>query len=120
MAKPELPILFRKHYFEGRWEVTAFFPTLAAETSSWYNMTCYAHVGQHGAASDGFYQQGKACTPEEYGPLLNELRQIYEDDSDYPCTLRPYKRMAMWMRSAREAEWRNARKAAPGWTPGQE
>lgn len=115
--KPTLPVVFRKHYIasarsangKGYWEVTAYFPTLPSDSSSWYNMTCYAHIGQHSGASSMYYQQGKKAKPEEYADLLAEIRQIYEGDDDFPMTLKIYQRAASWMRDAREADWRRTR-----------
>lgn len=111
MDIPTLPVIFRKHYFrEGRrWEVTAFFPTLPSESGIWYNMTCYAHVGQHGSASTEFYHDGKKAGPAEYADLLAEVRQIYEEDDDCPTRLEVYQKMQSWMTEAREAAWRKTR-----------
>lgn len=36
---------------------------------------CYAHIGQHGDCYDGM-QRRKRATPEQYQPLLNELKSI--------------------------------------------
>lgn len=115
--KPELPIVFRKHFIRsecsgtgrGYWEVTAFFPTLAAESSNWYAITCYAHIGQHSAADTGFFQAGKKVKPEEYSELLDEIRDRYESDEDFPVTLKVYQRAASWMRDAREKDWRRGK-----------
>ncbi len=46
-----------------------------------YTLTGYAHIGQHTAVDCGYYRDcTKPATPEEYAPLLAELRAIgYED-----------------------------------------
>lgn len=77
----QLPVLFRADrsgYFKGA--VTAVFPTLPGSDA--YTATCYAHIGQHGACSRGWYWQTRAARPEEYTDLLAELRRIYERGDD--------------------------------------
>ena len=95
-----LPVIFRK----GGGEVTAVFPTLPWDRQG--HLTIYAHVGQHGGASFGWYNRTRAATPEEYRPLLRELRGIYERDlageGAYP--LRVYKRMTRHHRQAFQQE----------------
>lgn len=57
-------------------EVIAFFPEFPA------NYTCimtYMHVGQHCEASLSFYHETKSATTEEYMPLLEELKKVYDD-----------------------------------------
>ena len=79
---PKLPVIFKKHFERGSgWEVTAFFPTLPSSYDG-STMTCYAHLGQHGGASFGYFLAGKKCKPEEYADLLRELRGIYEHGPD--------------------------------------
>jgi len=75
-----LPVLFRK--MKGatrRGEITAVFPTVPG-TNEGGSMTCYAHVGQHGACSWGWYRATEPAKPEEYADLLAELKLIYERD----------------------------------------
>lgn len=64
-------VIFRK--FED--EVTALFP-LEPGTSNPYDMTCYAHVGQHSAADMLWVRETKPAKPSEYRDLARELRQI--------------------------------------------
>ncbi len=86
MSKPKhLPVLFRT--FRG--ELCAYFPTLKWDSAG--NITYYAHVGQHGAASPVWLHKGKRATPEQYAELLAELRGIYEAEPD-PVKLRVYAR----------------------------
>lgn len=78
-STPEtLPVIFRAgKAAEMRGEITAVFPTLPWDTHG-RELTVYAHVGQHGGASFGWYQGTRAAKPEEYADLLTELRSIYE------------------------------------------
>jgi hypothetical protein len=101
--REKLPVIFRKKY--GK--VTAVFPTLC--WSGPYDMTCYAHVGQHGACDIGWYNTTKAAKPEDYADLLAELKGIYEkalgkNDTVYELVV--YRRMTPQMRKAREADYR--------------
>ena len=57
-----------------RGEVLALFPT-RPEGSGVYDS--YAHFGQHSAAHWSLFWKGRPATPEEYGPLLNELGERY-------------------------------------------
>lgn len=115
-TKPEpLPVIFRKHFErgggswkDGRWIVTAAFPTLHSDSSNWYNFTCYAHIGQHGSASPQWFRKGQLARPAEYADLLAELRGIYENDPDWPCVLKVYQRETPQHRAAREAAWRES------------
>lgn len=73
-----LNVVFRK---ELSGDVLAVFPSVPADYHG--AMLCYAHVGQHGSCSNGYYYRGtKPATPEEYEPLLAELRCIYESGED--------------------------------------
>ena len=45
-----------------------------------YNLTCYAHIGQHSACSLEYYRSTKPATAGEYQNLLNELKQIGYND----------------------------------------
>ena len=64
--------------FKG--DATAVFPD-----SPWNaaNMTCYARIGKHSGCSLGWYRTTRPATPEEYAPLLAELRSIYETGDDH-------------------------------------
>lgn len=88
---PKVPVLFRRSGSRGDTPlkaVTAVFPTLDANPGY---MACYAHYGQHGECSPGWYHGTRAATITEYAPLLDELRAIYEADPD-PVELVVYKR----------------------------
>lgn len=57
-------------------EVTAIFPTLPWNNAG--DLTAYAHIGQHGAASLAwYYADTRPARPDEFAPLLRELQQIY-------------------------------------------
>ena len=73
-SKPKLPVIFKV----GGGEVAAYFPTLPG-TNDPFTCTCYVHVGQRGAASIAYAQVQRPGKPNEYAPLLAELRQIYDD-----------------------------------------
>lgn len=74
-----LPVIFRADKDTG--EVVAVFPTEITYPDGC--VTCYVHVGQHGPCSRGYYLANtRPASPEEYGPLLEELRSIYETGED--------------------------------------
>lgn len=69
-----VPVIFRAEKsgdFKG--EVTAVFPTLPG-TNDANTFTTYAHVGQHGTGSRGWYKTTRPATAEELEPLRRELR----------------------------------------------
>ena len=46
-----------------------------------YNLTCYAHIGQHQACSLEYYRdKTKPASENEYNELLNELKYIGYND----------------------------------------
>ena len=64
------PIRVKFVWFQG--ELTALFP----DDKGNENITCYAHIGQHGTAAPSL-MRCKRATPAEYKNLLRELTQIY-------------------------------------------
>ena len=70
----ELPVKF---YIEDN-TVLAVFPTEKA-THHDDSITCYAQVGQHSSCSPDYLKGLKRANPEQYYPLLKELRSIYEN-----------------------------------------
>lgn len=68
---PPVFVVFKK--FQG--EITALFP-LEPGSNSPYDMTCYAHFGQHSAADMLFARGGKLASPAEYRGLARELRGL--------------------------------------------
>jgi hypothetical protein len=104
MAKEILPVIFtiaRGKREAAMYGVTAVFPTLPSDS---YNMTCYAHVGQHSSCSVEWYNGERKAKPAEYAALLNELRGIYDD-----CELKVYSRITPQHRREREKLWRKTR-----------
>lgn len=102
-----LDVIFRRERRkepEGRAaEITAVFPSECGTDE--YDMTCYAHVGQHSSCSRGWYNKTRAAKPEEYVDLLTELRGIY-----YPeYTLRVVHRMTQKHANERRAQMRSMR-----------
>jgi len=90
---PVLPVIFRAEKSgDFKNHVTAVFPTLPG--SGAHDFTVYAHVGQHGTGSHGWYAQTRAAKPAEYAPLLAELRRIYEGDPREPVRLRVVERFS--------------------------
>jgi len=108
---PTLPVIFKKHYYRDlkRWEILAFFPTLPWNVEG-TQMTCYAHVGQHGGADFRHFWNGKKCQPEEYKALLKELVGIYTDDHDDPVELIVHSKRTRKMSDEFEAEVKRYRK----------
>lgn len=75
-------VLFRvKRGKQYAGEVTAVFP--CEPWSSAYDMTCYAHVGQHGACDMGWYAQTRPATPAEYADLKRELESYGSAPEDH-------------------------------------
>ena len=59
-------------------EVFAYFPDLTADSRG--NKTSYSHIGQHSVCSKEYLIGRELATPEEYAPLVRELRgQGYPD-----------------------------------------
>lgn len=98
----ETPVVFRasrRKEPEGRGaEITAVFPCEPATLGN-DDMTCYAHVGQHGACHQGWINSTRAAKPEEYADLKREL-----ESAPYGYRLKVYRRIQPWMRDARRAE----------------
>jgi hypothetical protein len=87
--KEETPVMFRADragQFKGH--VTAVFPCEPG-TNDAGTMSCFAHVGQHGACSLEWYNSTRPATPEEYADLKKEL-----ESAPYGYRLKIYKRMA--------------------------
>jgi predicted nucleic acid-binding Zn finger protein len=76
-------VIFRKE--DG--DVVAFMPYDIADLNG--NITCYAHIGQHSAASLEYYRTTKPT--KEYSDLLNELQSIgYDVQIRQKMSLRKY------------------------------
>jgi hypothetical protein len=59
---------------DGTTETTALFPFIEADKQG--NILCYAHIGQHGAATPELLVNERLSTYSEYEALLNELQSI--------------------------------------------
>lgn len=102
-----LPVIFRRDRRKRDAQITAVFPTLPANRDG--NMTCYAHIGQHGACSLAWYHdKTRPAAPDEYAPLLAELRQIYEEGAEpvrlEVCAYRRPDHIAAFRQSLREIQ----------------
>lgn len=98
------PVLFRiERRKDG--EVTAVFPCEPWDRGGLI-MSCYAHVGQHGGCSFGWYNSTKhrAAKPEEYAALKAEL-----EAKPYEYNLKVYKRMTRGLRDKFEKEFKRLR-----------
>ena len=90
------PVIFRaERRGDFKNDVTAVFPTIAADSCGYGEMVCYAHIGQHSGCSVAWYQNTRSAKPEEYRDLLKELVSIGYDD------LRIVKRISRTMRDER-------------------
>ena len=99
--EPETPVLFRNARENGETYLTAVFPAEPA-TLNGDTMSCYAHIGQHGSCSFGWYNETSAAKPDEYAALARELESI-------GYRLKIYKRMTRGHRAAFNAEIRRLR-----------
>lgn len=74
----KVKVIFRKskNPYTNEYEIIAFFPEIEA---NYGNILSYMHIGQHSEASLEFYHSTKKATEEEYKPLLNELKAIYDN-----------------------------------------
>ncbi len=71
-------VVFRTDKDDGT--ITAVLPDFPANPGHYL---CYAHIGQHGECSLGwYYQSTRPAKPAEYADLLTELTQIY--GAQYP------------------------------------
>ena len=74
----KVKVIFRKskNPYTNEYEVVAFFPEFEA---NYTRIMSYVHIGQHAEADLGFYHKSVKATEEEYKPLLEELKAIYND-----------------------------------------
>lgn len=99
--KDETPVIFRAERsgkFKG--DVTAVFPCDPSDVNG-YQMSCYAHIGQHSGCSLDWYHTTRAAKPEEYADLKREL-----ESAPYGYRLKVYSRIQPWMSEARRKEAR--------------
>ena len=67
-------VIFRKFSARNGGGVIALFPEIPADLRG--NIESYMHTGQHGAASPDLGRSLRLATPEEYGPLKQELEKV--------------------------------------------
>lgn len=67
-------VIFRKFPESG--DIIALFPELPGDSNYFATFLSYQAIGQHGSASTGIIGVTTPATPEEFAPLLAELRQI--------------------------------------------
>ena len=69
-----------KFYKEKDGDIFAFFPEETWSTIAGRLYVSYSHIGQHSGCHPGYIRGKKLATPEEYAPLLAELKgQGYDD-----------------------------------------
>jgi hypothetical protein len=72
----ETRVIFKKRLTSGDIIRGDIFACLLDVPADKYKVVTYQHIGQHGE-DDIYYCSGcKAATPEEYAPLLKELKSI--------------------------------------------
>lgn len=70
-----VPVIFRaERSGDFRGAVTAVFPTVPGTDDS--DVMVYAHIGQHGSGTRGWYSGTRAATDAEAEPLRRELESI--------------------------------------------
>lgn len=68
-----------KFYKDKDGDIFAYFPEIPG-TNEPGVFTCYSHIGQHSACHRDYLRGKRLATPEQYTPLLNELKgQGYDD-----------------------------------------
>lgn len=73
-----LKVIFR---IETGGDILAIFPEVPGTNE--YDVSSYAHIGQHGACSIQYYQRNtRPANPEQSASLLRELKSIYETGPD--------------------------------------
>ena len=68
-------------------DVTAVFPYEPAGPHG-YEMSCYAHVGQHSACTYEWFLSTRPATPAEYADLKTELENYGPPDAHYRLVVR--------------------------------
>lgn len=93
-------VIFRK--FKNHGDVIALFPE---DATSYYDFSCYQHIGQHGMTDEGIISITELASPEEYASLFAEL------ESHYGYNLKVYKKITPQMRAARIKNYKQLLKA---------
>jgi hypothetical protein len=61
-------------------DLFAVFPTEIFNSIFGTFVTCYSQIGQHSACHPEYIKESGEAEPQQYMPLLNELKQIGYDD----------------------------------------
>lgn len=67
-----IDVVFKKDKNDG--EIVAFFPNEIADNKG--NILCYAHIGQHSAASIAYMKECLNASIDEFADLALELHSI--------------------------------------------
>lgn len=107
-GEPVTPVLFRVHRAPVKYgaDVTAVFPAEPHDAQGRL-MSCYVHIGQHGACGLDWYRQTRPATPAEYADLKKEL-----ESAPYGYRLQVFQRMTPGHRAAFNSEVRRMRRHA--------
>ena len=89
-------------------DAVAFFPTLPGTDAG--DVTCYAHIGQHGTACRGFYRQTDAPGPGD-ADAGERLRRELESPGPGRYVLEPCKRWTQKHDAQRAANYNASREA---------
>lgn len=111
---PYVPFLIRRKYFSDSksWELFAVFPTLAADSSSWYNMQAEAENGDSFSCSHDYLRTSsnvRGIDPARVAAFEARVRGDWEKDTDSPFSLIRYERIHSSFGDIRAASWRNGR-----------
>ena len=103
----ETPVIFRVHRSPKTHgsEVTAVFPCEPADRLG-NKMSCYAHIGQHGACDFGWYYETRPAMPDEYADLKREL-----ESAPYGYRLKVYRKITPALRRRFDDEVRRMTRA---------
>ena len=93
--EPQTDAIFRWEGSRRDGAPVAIFPAIPGTNA--YNVTVYAHLGQHGHGTPQYLNRLRLATEAEYAPLLAELKSIGYNP-------RVVKRMTARHRAARAAE----------------
>ena len=111
---PRLPFVIRRKYFADSksWELFAVFPTLAADSSSYYNMQGEAENGDSFSCSHEYFRSSRhirGIDPARVAEFESRIRRDWESDTDSPFSLIRYERVQHGWHWQREQGWRKGR-----------
>lgn len=113
---PKLPVIYRARWYrdEKAWELIAVFPTIPAESSTWYAMQGEAENGDYFACNWDFYIASRRAESvsklaERLQAFKARIKQTWESDADFPCELIEYQRLNSTMRDKRRDDWQKGR-----------